>query len=64
METGDVLLEQGPPRPVMERLAPLPGELLYSLSVDLSVRIAAAGTGPTGDQLDTLIDANWRAVTK
>jgi len=46
------------------RLLPLPLEVIYELGLSPAVRLAAAGTELTGQQLDDIADACWRAITR
>ena len=44
-------------------LAPLPPEVLWELGLAPAVRLVAAGTGLTNEQLSATAEACWRAVT-
>lgn len=63
LEEGDVLVEEATRPDFADLLVPLPPEILYSLSLGAAVRLVAAGTELSEDQLDTLIAATWRAIT-
>jgi hypothetical protein len=42
----------------------LPLEVIYTLSLGVAVRLVAAGTRLKDEELDTLVTATWRAVTR
>jgi AcrR family transcriptional regulator len=46
------------------RLLPLPLEVIYELGLSPAVRLAAAGTELTPEQLDQIADACWRAIIR
>jgi hypothetical protein len=46
------------------RLLPLPLEVIYELGLSPAVRLAAAGTELTDEQLDDIADACWRAISR
>ena len=46
------------------RLLPLPLEVIYELGLSPAVRLAAADTGLTDEQLDEIADACWRAISR
>jgi TetR/AcrR family transcriptional repressor of multidrug resistance operon len=51
--------------PDMEALiVDLPWDVIYALSLGVAVRLIAAGTRLKDDELDTLVTATWRAVTR
>jgi TetR/AcrR family transcriptional repressor of multidrug resistance operon len=62
--TGDPLAEMATSSDLVDLLVPLPREVIYALSLGVAVRLAAAGVQLEGDELDLLVDATWRAVTK
>ena len=39
-------------------------EVISALSLGVAVRLVAAGTRLTDEQLETLVTATWRAVTR
>lgn len=49
---------------LVDSLVDLPGELLYDLSLAAAVRLAASGQTLSQDEMDTLIDACWRAISR
>jgi AcrR family transcriptional regulator len=46
------------------RLLPLPLDVIYELGLSPAVRLAAAGTKLTDEQLDDIADACWRAISR
>jgi len=46
------------------RLLPLPLEVIYELGLSPAVRLAAAGTELTDQQLDDIAGACWRAISR
>ena len=63
VETGDPLLELADTPELNELLVPLPGEVIYALSLGVAVRLIAAGIQLKPDELELLVEATWRAVT-
>ena len=61
---GDVLSEVASAPDLVERLVPLPIAVIYALSLGVAVRLIAAGNHLTSDELEELVRATWRAVTK
>jgi len=61
---GDPLAEIGRAEDLSEILVPLPYEVIYSLSFGVAVRLIAAGVQLKPEEVDLLVDATWRAVTK
>ena len=61
---GDPLVEMASSDAIAELLLPLPVEVIYALSFGVAVRLVAAGVALKPDELDLLVDATWRAVTK
>jgi AcrR family transcriptional regulator len=49
---------------IAARLLPLPLEVIYELGLSPAVRLAAAGTELTDEQLGDIADACWRAITR
>lgn len=64
VESGDPLSEVAGSPDLLELLMPLPADVIYALSLGVAVRLIAAGTILKGDDLDLLVQATWRAVTK
>lgn len=63
-EQGDPVAEIAADPALVEKLVPLPPELLYSLSIGVAVRLAASGAKVDDEQLQTLIQSTWRAITR
>ncbi|MGB9357368.1 MAG: TetR/AcrR family transcriptional regulator [Acidimicrobiia bacterium] len=64
LASGDPLLAAVQSEEIIELLVDLPGEVIYSLSLGVAVRLVAAGTRLKDEELDTLVTATWRAVTR
>lgn len=64
LERGDKLVELAAREDFLELLAPLPMEVVYVLTMGVAVRLVASGLKLTDDELETLVEATWRAVTK
>jgi AcrR family transcriptional regulator len=64
MERGDALMEQAADSGIVERLLPLPLDVLYDLGLGPAVRLAAAGEDLTARELDAIADACWRAISR
>ena len=64
IEEGDPLMEEAARPDLAELLIPLPPEVLYSLSIGHAVRLAAAGVQLNPGEIDSLIEATWRAITR
>lgn len=64
MAIGDPLYEAAQAEDFAELLVPLPAEVIYALSLGVAVRLVAAGVQLKPGELDLLIEATWRAVTK
>ncbi len=62
-ETGDPLIEQATRPDLVELLADLPMEVIAALTLGVAVRLVAAGISLSGDQLERVAEACWRAVT-
>ena len=60
---GDPLAAQAAMPDVAARLLPLPLEVIYELGLSPAVRLAAGGTSLTGEQLDEIAGACWRAIS-
>lgn len=61
---GDPLSAAGRAPDMEALIVELPWEVIYSLSLGVAVRLVAAGTRLKAEQLDTLVAATWRAVTR
>ncbi|MCP4965483.1 MAG: TetR/AcrR family transcriptional regulator [bacterium] len=61
---GDRLAEIGKSEELTELLVPLPYEVIYTLSFGVAVRLIAAGVLLKPEEIDLLVGATWRAVTK
>ena len=60
----DPLVAQAATPDAAARLLPVPLEVLYELGLNPAVRLAAAGTELTAQQLDQIAGACWRAITR
>ena len=49
---------------LIDSLVDLPGELLYDLSLAPAVRLAASGEQLSEREMDTLVEACWRAIAR
>jgi AcrR family transcriptional regulator len=61
---GDPLVEAAGGPPFADLLQPLPLEVLYELGLGPAVRLAASGEKLTKNQLGSIADACWRAVSR
>ena len=61
---GDPLAAMGRSDDLTELLVSLPYEAIYALSFGVAVRLTAAGVQLEPEEIDTLVNATWRAVTK
>jgi AcrR family transcriptional regulator len=61
---GDPLVAQAGRPDIAARLLPLPLEVIYELGLSPAVRLAASGTELTGEQLDEIAGACWRAISQ
>ena len=64
LEQGDKLVELASSEDFVEALVPLPMEVVYVLTMGVAVRLVASGTKLSNEQLETLVRATWRAITK
>jgi len=64
LERGDPLLQEATQSDIVALLAPLPPEVLFSLSLGSAVRLVASGIDLDHDQLATIVEAGWRAITR
>ncbi len=62
MERGDRLVSLLVPL-LQGRLVPLPPEVIWSMSLGLAIQLVASGVTLDESDLDTLVDATWRAIT-
>jgi len=60
---GDPLVAQAAEPGARAWLLPMPLEVLYELGLSPAIRLAAAQIQLTGDQLDQIAHACWRAIT-
>ncbi len=61
---GDPLAAHAAAPDTAARLLPLPLEVIYELGLSPAVRLAAAGTELTDEQLDEIARACWRAISQ
>ena len=61
---GDPLAEMGLSEDLKDLFVPLPHEVIYALSFGVAVRLIAGGVQLKPEEIDLLVDATWRAVTK
>lgn len=64
MTAGDPLHEAAGAEEFVALLVPLPYEVINALSFGVAVRLIAAGVQLKPEEVDLLVDATWRAVTK
>ncbi len=64
LAAGDPLAGMARSDDLSKLLVPLPAEVIYALSLGVAVRLIAAGVQLKPDEVDLLVDATWRAVTK
>lgn len=64
LAAGDPLAEMAQSEDFTDLLVPLPGEVIYALSLGVAVRLIAAGVQLKPEEVDLLVEATWRAVTK
>ena len=64
MAAGDPLWEAAAAEEFQKLLVPLPTEVIYSLSFGVAVRLVAAGVQLKPGEVEMLVDATWRAVTR
>ena len=64
MAMGDPLYEAAQAEEMVGLLVPLPTEVIYALSFGVAVRLIAAGVQLKTEEVDLLVDATWRAVTR
>lgn len=64
LEEGDQLVEEVAGSGFFELAVDLPIEVIYLLTMGIAVRLAATATKLSETELETLVDATWRAATK
>ena len=62
-ESGDRLLEEATRPDLVELLVDLPMDVIATLTLGVAVRLVASGIELSADQLETVAEACWRAVT-
>ena len=62
--SGDPLVEAARSEGFTDLLVDLPDQVIYALSLGVAVRLIAADIQLKEDELDTLVSATWRAVTR
>lgn len=62
--TGDALADAAQAEEFASLLANLPDHVIYALSFGVAVRLIASGIQLKDEELDTLVTATWRAVTR
>ncbi len=63
-EGNDPLVIEASRPDIVGLLVALPIDVVYSLSLGQAVRLAAGGIELSDDEVDTVIDACWRAITR
>lgn len=63
LAAGDPLASLAEDPDLAELVIDLPAPVIYALSLGVAVRLIAGGIALKPAELDTLIDATWRAVT-
>ena len=61
---GDPLTDMAQADEFTSRIVDLPYQVIYALSFGVAVRLIAAGIQLKDDELETLVSATWRAVTR
>ena len=61
--SGDALAEAFRSDELQELLIDLPEPVIYALTFGVAVRLIAGGVQLKDEELDTLVEATWRAVT-
>ena len=64
LEQGDRLAEEAMRPDLLETLVELPPQVIYSMSLGVVVRLVAAGSTLTEDELHTLVESTWRAISR
>ena len=63
-ERGDALAEEAGREDLVGLLVDLPMDVLYSFSIGLIARLANSGISLSEEQLDTVVESSWRAITR
>ena len=61
---GDPLGTMAQSPPFADIVVDLPPPVIYALSLGVAVRLIAAGIALKDEELDRLVDATWRAITR
>jgi hypothetical protein len=61
---GDPLAEAARSEDFTSLIVDLPNQVIYALSLGVAVRLIAAGVQLKDEELDSLVSATWRAVTR
>ena len=61
---GDPLAKAARSEDFLSLIVDLPNQVIYALSLGVAVRLIAAGVQLKVEELDTLVSATWRAVTR
>ncbi|MGI9666002.1 MAG: TetR/AcrR family transcriptional regulator [Acidimicrobiia bacterium] len=61
---GDALTEAAAASDIVELLVDLPVEVIYAMSLGVAVRLVSSGVKLSEDELDTLVESTWRALTR
>lgn len=64
VEAGDPLAEAAQSDQFTSLIIDLPNPVIYALSLGVAVRLIAAGTQLKDEELEILVTATWRAVTR
>lgn len=64
VQAGDPLAEAAQSEHFTGLIVDLPNQVIYALSLGVAVRLIAAGVQLKDEELDTLVSATWRAVTR
>jgi hypothetical protein len=64
VQAGDPFAEAARSENFTSLIVDLPNQVIYALSLGVAVRLIAAGVQLKGEELDTLVSATWRAVTR
>lgn len=64
MATGDPLVEAAASEEFTDLIVPLPAEVISALSFGVAVRLVASGVRLKPEEVQMLVAATWRAVTK
>ena len=64
VQAGDPFAEAARSENFTSLIVDLPNQVIYALSLGVAVRLIAAGVQLKDEELDTLVTATWRAVTR